>query len=99
MPPATITFTVTQVQLKKDGTERYPIPFKFGVKHMVMREHHTAIKIITNPNVIVGDTNGALAREVEQYNQMQPDELVDQYIKAHTNKDELSNVICRYRFF
>ncbi|PVC75137.1 hypothetical protein C2I27_04420 [Priestia megaterium] len=75
--------------VKKDGTERYPIPFKFGSK-----AYGDAVSIITAiqnnqpiPNVIVGDTNGALAREVEQYNQMpQPDELVDQYIKAHTNK-------------
>lgn len=72
---------------KNDGTERYPIPFNFGSK--AYADSFSIIAAIRNntpiPNVIVGDTNGALATEVEQYNNMPPQELVTSYIQAHTN--------------
>ncbi len=76
--------------LKRDQSERYPIPFNFGSK-----AYADAFNIISAirekepiPNVIVGDTNGALATEVEKYNNMpptsKPKELVSQYIKTNT---------------
>jgi len=76
--------------LNKDGYERYPIPFKFGSKAyadvfsiIAAMQHEQPI-----PNVIIGDTNGALATEVEMYNNMpptaQPNELINQYIQNHT---------------
>lgn len=76
--------------LKRDGQERYPIPFKFGSKAYV--DAHSIIAAIQNnepiPNVIISDTNGGLATEVEQYNNMQPtaqpQELIQSYIQQHS---------------
>lgn len=69
--------------VKKNGEERYPIPFNFGSK--AYADAFSIVHAIKNdlpiPNVIVGDTNGALATEVEQYNYMQPNP-VEAYIHA-----------------
>lgn len=58
--------------IKNNGQERYPIPFKFGSK--AFADTWKVLAAIQNnqpiPDVIVGDTNGALATEVEQYNNM-----------------------------
>jgi hypothetical protein len=77
--------------MKKDGTERYPIPFNFGSK--AYADVFSIIAAIQNdtciPDVIVGDTNGELAVEVERYNNMppaaEPQELIASYIHTHTN--------------
>lgn len=76
--------------IKKNGEERYPIPFRFGSKAYVDAFNiiDAIEKNIPLPNVIVGDTNGALATEVEKYNNMsptqEPAELVGKYISAQT---------------
>jgi CRISPR/Cas system-associated exonuclease Cas4 (RecB family) len=75
------------------GYERYPIPFRFGSK--AYADAFSIIDAIQNnqpiPNVIVGDTNGALATEVEMYNNMlpvaTPKELVSNYIRNTEQKD------------
>jgi CRISPR/Cas system-associated exonuclease Cas4 (RecB family) len=77
--------------VKNNGQERYPIPFKLGSKVYV--DILNILEAIKNnlpiPNVIVGDTNGALAIEVEKYNNMPstvgPQELVKNYIQTHNN--------------
>lgn len=65
--------------VKNDGGERYPIPFNFGSKAYV--DAFRIIHAIRNdepiPNVIVGDTNGALARETEMYNNMPPGPIME----------------------
>lgn len=59
---------------KNNGEERFPIPFKFGSKAYV--DSFSIIAAIRDnqpiPNVIVADTNGALATEVEHYNNIPP---------------------------
>ncbi len=78
--------------LKRDQTERYPIPFKFGSK--AYADVFSIVLAIQNdqpiPNIIVGDTNGELFTEVEKYNNMpptsQPEELVAEYITTNTEK-------------
>lgn len=74
--------------IKKNGYERYPIPFKFGSK--AYSDTFSIVEAIKNnkpiPNIIVGDTNGELAVEVELYNNMKPKELVHAYIHTHNNK-------------
>src|SRR5690606_17752366 len=57
--------------IKRNNEERYPIPFRFGSKaYADSFSIITAIRDNTPiPDVIVGDTNGALAREVERNNQ------------------------------
>lgn len=77
--------------IKNNREVRYPIPFKFGSK--AYADVYSIIGAIQNnqpiPNIIIGDTNGALAIEVEQYNNIppisQPQELVTNYIQTYTN--------------
>jgi CRISPR/Cas system-associated exonuclease Cas4 (RecB family) len=74
---------------KQNKSERYPIPFAFGSK--AYADAFSIIAAIKNnqpiPNVILGETNGELACEVEQYNNMappvNPQELVEQYININ----------------
>lgn len=71
---------------KRDGSQRYPIPFRLGSK--AYADALSIIQAIKNnmpiPNVIMGDTNGALATEVEYYNTIsptpEPQELIQTYI-------------------
>ncbi|PFV35685.1 CRISPR-associated protein Cas4 [Bacillus thuringiensis] len=72
---------------KRDGKQRYPIPFNFGSK--AYYDSFRVIHAIQNnqaiPNVIEGDTNGELATETERNNYLppteEPQELIDKYIK------------------
>jgi len=70
--------------VKRDGTVRYPNPFKFGSKAYV--DTLNIVNAIKEgkpiPNVILSDTNGGLATEVE-YNRNTPDELIGNYIKSN----------------
>lgn len=76
--------------VKRDNTVRYPIPFNFGSK--AYADAFSIIQAMKNgtpiPNVILSDTNGGLATEVDYYNSIaptaEPQELIQNYIQTHT---------------